>query len=216
MHDLGALIRDRRAASGLSQEELARRVGVTRQAVSHWENGRNLPRPDELRALATALQTPLAILAGIQQIEPVQQISAPPSGPVATVFEPLVTWTVGGYTMTSSDQSISLPVDVPQSVIAVRVGDNSMMPDLHAGDVVILAPTETPADDDIVMIARRNETPSQAVFRYYRSRPDKSTFDLLPLAATAPAETVGPGSNVQILGVVIEVRHRPRLRRQMR
>ena len=33
------IIRDLRVKKGLSQEELAERVFVTRQAVSRWENG---------------------------------------------------------------------------------------------------------------------------------------------------------------------------------
>ena len=39
---LGERIRDARRAAGLSQEKLAERVGVTRQAVTKWENGGSL------------------------------------------------------------------------------------------------------------------------------------------------------------------------------
>ena len=41
-----------RKRSGLSQEELADRVGVSRQAVSKWELGTALPEPDKLKLLA--------------------------------------------------------------------------------------------------------------------------------------------------------------------
>ena len=37
------IIRDLRVKKGLSQEELAERVFVTRQAVSRWENGETIP-----------------------------------------------------------------------------------------------------------------------------------------------------------------------------
>lgn len=44
-----------RRAAGLSQEALAERVGVSRQAIGKWENGVSLPGLDNLQALAAAL-----------------------------------------------------------------------------------------------------------------------------------------------------------------
>lgn len=44
-----------RRAAGLSQEALAERVGVSRQALGKWESGAALPGLDNLQALAAAL-----------------------------------------------------------------------------------------------------------------------------------------------------------------
>ena len=44
-----------RRAAGLSQETLAERVGVSRQAIGKWENGAALPGLDNLQALAATL-----------------------------------------------------------------------------------------------------------------------------------------------------------------
>ena len=41
--DLGARIRAARQAAGLSQEKLAERLGLTRQAVIKWETGQSAP-----------------------------------------------------------------------------------------------------------------------------------------------------------------------------
>ena len=38
--DVGQLIKDRRLAKGMTQEELADKVGVKKSAVAKWENGR--------------------------------------------------------------------------------------------------------------------------------------------------------------------------------
>lgn len=52
---IGRRVRRRRRAAGLSQEELASRAGVSRQAVGALEAGRHLPRVDAALALAGVL-----------------------------------------------------------------------------------------------------------------------------------------------------------------
>jgi len=42
-----------RKASGLSQEELADQIGVSRQAISKWESAQSLPEIDKVIALST-------------------------------------------------------------------------------------------------------------------------------------------------------------------
>ena len=46
-----------RRAAGLSQEQLAEQLGVTRQAVSKWETGEGKPDIDNLLPLARLLHT---------------------------------------------------------------------------------------------------------------------------------------------------------------
>lgn len=41
-----------RTAKGLSQEELAAKVYVTRQAVSRWETGETVPNTETLKLLS--------------------------------------------------------------------------------------------------------------------------------------------------------------------
>jgi transcriptional regulator with XRE-family HTH domain len=42
LRDLGLRVRDRRIAAGLTQSDLAKRVGVTQPTVSHLEAGANV------------------------------------------------------------------------------------------------------------------------------------------------------------------------------
>ena len=55
MEKCGAFIRTCRTEQGLSQQELAARLHVTREAVSKWENGRGFPDVSLLQTLAETL-----------------------------------------------------------------------------------------------------------------------------------------------------------------
>jgi transcriptional regulator with XRE-family HTH domain len=52
---LAETLRVRREEVGLSQAQLAARIGVGQQAVSRWERGEAVPRPARVVALADAL-----------------------------------------------------------------------------------------------------------------------------------------------------------------
>ena len=60
---VGERIISLRAASSLSQGQLAERMGVSRQAVSKWENDLSCPDPLRLIQLADALNTDVEYLA---------------------------------------------------------------------------------------------------------------------------------------------------------
>ena len=47
---------------GLTQQELAEKLYVTRQAVSRWENGETLPSIDMTKLLAVTLEVPVSCL----------------------------------------------------------------------------------------------------------------------------------------------------------
>jgi transcriptional regulator with XRE-family HTH domain len=50
----GRLIGEARRLGGLTQAELARRLGTTQSAVSNWERGRDTPRVDTLARILEA------------------------------------------------------------------------------------------------------------------------------------------------------------------
>lgn len=56
---LGQEILRRRKAMGMTQEELASRMGVSRQSVAKWETGQSSPDIDRLALLRDVLQTSL-------------------------------------------------------------------------------------------------------------------------------------------------------------
>ena len=53
-----------RIKKGLSQEELAEKVFVTRQAVSRWETGETIPNIDTLKLLSKLFDVSINTLLG--------------------------------------------------------------------------------------------------------------------------------------------------------
>lgn len=66
MNALGEKIKELRKKKGLSQSELAELVGVTRQALSGWENGAYLPDYSSIVLLCKVLETDVNTLYGMQ------------------------------------------------------------------------------------------------------------------------------------------------------
>lgn len=56
---IGKFIADRRRAQGLTQEQLAERLGISKNAVSKWERGLNLPDVSLMQPLCGILQIDL-------------------------------------------------------------------------------------------------------------------------------------------------------------
>ena len=67
---LGQNIQNARRAQGLSQEALAEKIGVSRQALGKWEKDTALPGLDNLQALAAALGIGVDVLLGAENADP--------------------------------------------------------------------------------------------------------------------------------------------------
>lgn len=83
--EFGQRLQQLRKTKGLSQEELADRVGVSRQAVSKWESGQTAPDLERLLALSEQLNASTDYL--LKGIDPSPQ----EQGPDAAVFSVVAT-----------------------------------------------------------------------------------------------------------------------------
>ena len=64
----GEKIKEARKQSGLSQEQLAEKIGVSRSAVAKWERDRGLPDVDNLKALSQLLNVSVDYLLDDEKI----------------------------------------------------------------------------------------------------------------------------------------------------
>lgn len=76
--ELGPKLKDARVRAGLSQEQLAKQLGVTRQTVSNWENCRSYPDAGSLVALSELYGISLdAMLKSDQEAQnPIEAVTA--------------------------------------------------------------------------------------------------------------------------------------------
>ena len=79
--DLGALVRQKRQDQGLTQAELAERIGTTRQWVSQFESGTLNPRVGLVLAALTALDLDIDVRSGASTNQ------MPSSPPAATALD---------------------------------------------------------------------------------------------------------------------------------
>ncbi len=59
MSNIGKSIKKQRTEKGLTQDQLAEKLHVTRQAVSNWETGKTQPDVETLSALAECFEIPV-------------------------------------------------------------------------------------------------------------------------------------------------------------
>ncbi len=65
--DTKDVLHELRTKAGLSQDELAEKIFVTRQAVSRWENGETVPGTDTLKLLSELFNVSINTLLGSPQ-----------------------------------------------------------------------------------------------------------------------------------------------------
>ena len=80
--EFGARLTEARERAGLSQVELAEKIGVDRRMIAHWERRSVTLRPEQLAALSDALKTTTDELLGLKPAR-----ANGPAGRVRQVFE---------------------------------------------------------------------------------------------------------------------------------
>ncbi len=82
--EFGQRLCELRERAGLSQQQLAERVGVSQRAYSYWERYSVTLRPDQLLKLASALSISVEELVGSAQAK---RKGAGPAGKMRQLFE---------------------------------------------------------------------------------------------------------------------------------
>lgn len=114
------ILRNLREKNKLTQEEMAQKVHVTRQAVSRWETGETQPNPDMLKVLSREFNVSINTILGSPRTlfcqccgMPLSEDSMISREPDGTFNEDYCTWcyTGGTFTYKSMNALIDYLVD---------------------------------------------------------------------------------------------------------
>ena len=92
------LLKQCRKQKGISQAELASKLGVTQQAVGKWESGKSSPDPATVARIAEILSTTADFLLGLYR--PVSNVTTPEErffGNYAESLIPVIGTVKAGY-----------------------------------------------------------------------------------------------------------------------
>jgi len=141
---LGASIKRARLAQGLTQEQLAKRLGVSRPTITMWESGATTPNARKLEELARAIGLTESELFG----EPAPNIR---SGPNTNRWVPEVSWVqAGAWTEVAEVTDVSeavhwpCPVACSPRTFCLRVEGDSMAPAYPPGSLIYVDPEVPP------------------------------------------------------------------------
>lgn len=146
-------IKRARERLGLSQYELARRLGVSKTAVSKWEDGQTAPNRRRAEAVAKALGIQIEELSPLSKVafthidETRMQRNVPSMG--WSVFVDFQGQPDAGFLRTLPKVSADIPAD--KTGLELRVEDDSMVGVVDRGDTIIVCLEELPQPDDVVV-----------------------------------------------------------------
>lgn len=203
-------IRERRKTLGYSQEDLARRLKVTKGTISQWEQGRTTPSGENLYNLARAFGVSARWVlqggdqsAGAGSVEPsVEPIS------FRAKLVPEISWVSAGAWsevchIESDPDALNwypCPVSASDSTFVLRVVGESMAPEYPPGRIIFVDPDrQAESGDDVV--ASMTDT-NEATFKRFIEEPGSGKM-LKALNPDWKDPYIKINGNCRIVGVVI-------------
>ncbi|MGN5073424.1 LexA family protein [Aeromonas veronii] len=223
METINDRISARRRAQKMSQDELAKRIGITRVSISKWESGLNQPKGRYLNDLAEALGVTVDwLLTGsgdtpeLAEEQPIPGYhNVEPAVMLPGKRIPILSYVQAGNWREMCEQATTFDGNVEYVTASVDIGPcgfglwlrgDSMLPQFKEGDLIIVDPDEAPQPGDYV-VAKNGS--NEATFKKYRPRGidenGQEVFELVPLNDDYPTMH-SDRQHIQIIGVMVEHR----------
>lgn len=205
---VGERIRAAREKLGLTQVQLAKKVGVSRGAIYQWETDTTQQiRRDKVPRLAAVLGIDVTALSpfGGGGVSPVDRANKP-NYVVLLSWSDLEAIGVGGRMKMSALKKpgyIEVDVDISPEAKALKIEDNSMEPGFSKRDIIILDPHIEPREGDHVLV--RLQQTGEHLFRRYVERV-RGAYDLLAENPDYPTVTINAKFPAEVMGVLVEHR----------
>lgn len=210
---IGQRIYEARKAKGLTRQSLADLTDDLKPSrINNWERGIRTPGPEEIKQLAKALELSPAFLmcfidenqtnkrAGIWGLIPLldHKQACDPKASIQTLRAQKY-----NDSMTLISISPGLATLIREYAFALKMADDSMMPEIRINDIQIVDPSITPNPGDfvVVKISGKQEV---IICQYKKISYTSSEFELLTLNDNWPNITVNESVQVEIVGTVIQ------------
>lgn len=204
MKDIGQRIRSRREKLGWTVQKLATLAGVDNGFLSKVETGKAGASWETYTKLAGALGVTVDVLFSSGNVV----FTAPDWRRIPLLsYAEARQWPAlqGSAREMDTTTSISTNLEYPADVFALRLTGNSMEPEFHEGEIVIISPSDKPRPGDFVMAVVDNEV----TFNQYRlgglNERGESVFELHPLNILY-AHMRSDRQRISIIGTMIEHR----------
>lgn len=192
MSDFHSQLRRLRKQRGMTQEELAKLLGVRKSTISNYENLYSKPPFATLERLAQLMNTSIDTLAGTSL--PVHEDGADADGQVSLLVYP-------AGSKTPSDSSVFMPRSMlgEGDFFMVQLPDDALeLSNLKKGDYVLCRQQNSVADGELAAVLIRGKTQS---VRYYSHTGAKVA--LVSSGKTPPV--IYNKNDVTILGKAVKV-----------
>ena len=210
MKEMNERLAELRSAAKLTQNAVAKTVGVSRAAVTQWENGLTKPKGEYIHALAKLYGCTTGYILHGEDSE----IGNVTPASIGLRQIPIISYVQAGCWTESAEcreldgsiKYITTDLDVGGRTFAVEIQGDSMLPEFSEGDVVLIDPDEPHHPGDFV-VAKNGE--HEATFKKYKPRGYNAEghewFELVPLNDNYPPMR-SDICQIKIIGTMIEHR----------
>ena len=183
------LLKQCRKKQGVSQAELAAKLGVTQQAVGKWESGKSSPDPSTVARIAELLNTTADYLLGLYR--PVSNVSAPEErffGSYSESLIPVIGTVKAGYGALAFEEDYGQEyarVKDPSNYFYLVVRGDSMEPRIHDGDLVAIRSQPEVENGEIAAVRIGEEATLKHVYlheNFIELRPENPAFSSIILS----------------------------------
>lgn len=185
--EIGKRILEARKAKGLTLKTLGELAGDLKQTrITNWEQGTRAPGPEEIKLLAQALEVSPAYLMCLTDEQESKKTKS--HCHLIPLLDPQQACDANTSLRSSSDEikliaiSTELLTNLGGNAFALRVTDDSMMPEFRVNDVLVIEPDAKPKPGDFVAALLKGK--QEVLIRKYKqlsAAQDVNAFELAAL-----------------------------------
>jgi len=160
---IGFQIRWARESKKLTQQELAKRIGIPRETISHYENDKMTPGAANLKKIADALDKPVDYFFQKTELR-VKEKSVGYKTAIPSQFNIPIVGHVDAERPVLMEENIEGYLEL-RGDFALKVLNHCMSPTISSGDIIVVRQQPTANNGDIVIAVADGE---QTLKRFYK------------------------------------------------